>query len=41
MRFIYYIIHSFMECSDVDLKWFKDKKATCQKCGRVYFNFEI
>jgi uncharacterized OB-fold protein len=41
MRFLYYIIHSFTECPDEDLEWFKDKKATCKKCGRVYFNFQV
>jgi hypothetical protein len=39
MKFVYFIIHSFIECPDKDLEWFKDKKATCRKCGRVYFNF--
>ena len=39
MKLIYYILHSFTGCPDSDLDWFKDKKATCRKCGRVYFNF--
>ena len=40
MRFIYYIIHSFTGCPREDLMWYRDKKATCKKCGRVYFKFE-
>jgi len=27
-------------CPDEDLEWFKDKQATCKKCGRVYFAFK-
>ena len=39
MKLIWFIAHTFMECPDSDLKWFKDKEATCLKCGRTYFNF--
>ena len=41
MKFLYFILHYFVDCKDEDLEWFKDKKATCTKCGRVYFNFLI
>ena len=39
MKLIWFILHSFKECSDKDLEWFKNVKGTCKKCGRVYFNF--
>ncbi len=39
MKLLYYLLHSFYECPDEDLEWFKDKKAECKKCGRVYFKF--
>jgi hypothetical protein len=39
MNIFYYILHTFTDCKDEDLDWFKDKKATCRKCGRIYFNF--
>jgi hypothetical protein len=41
LKFIYYIIHTFIKYPDEDLEWFKDKKATCKKCGRTYFNWEV
>lgn len=40
MKILYYILHIFTPCKDEDLEWFKDKQATCKKCGRVYFNFQ-
>lgn len=40
MKFIYYLIHWINGCKDEDLEWFKDKKAVCRKCGRVYFAFK-
>jgi len=40
MWLIYFIIHTFTGCKDEDLNWFKDKKATCKKCGRIYFNWQ-
>lgn len=40
MKTLYYIFHFFSGCSDKDLEWYKDKKAVCNKCGRVYFNFK-
>lgn len=40
MQFLYFILHYFTGCKDDDLDWFKDKKATCRKCGRVFFNFK-
>jgi hypothetical protein len=39
MKFWYYIVHIFTGCPDDDLEWFKDKKATCKKCGRIHFVF--
>lgn len=39
MKILHFIIHSFKECPDNDIEWFKNKKGTCKKCGRVYFNF--
>ena len=39
MKLIWFILHSFQDCKDEDLEWFKDKKATCKKCGRTYFQF--
>lgn len=40
MKLFYYILHFFTACPDKDLEWFKDKKATCRKCGRTYFCFK-
>jgi hypothetical protein len=39
MSIFYYLLHALTGCKDEDLAWFKDKKATCRKCGRIYFNF--
>lgn len=39
MELFYFILHFFTGCKDEDLDWFKNKKATCKKCGREYFNF--
>lgn len=39
MRLIYYIIHTFTGCPRDNLTWYRDKKATCRKCGREYFQF--
>ena len=39
MKIIYYILHTFTNCPDDDLDWFKDAKGTCRKCGRNYFRF--
>lgn len=41
MKLIYYIIHYFTGCPRKHQVWNKDKKATCSKCGRDYFNFII
>lgn len=39
MKMFYYILHSFKECPDKDLIYFKDVMTTCKKCGRVHFIF--
>jgi len=39
LRLFYWIIHIITGCPKEDLDWFKDKKATCIKSGRVFFNF--
>ena len=39
MKLFYYLLHTFMECPDEDLKYFKDAQATCKKCGRIHFIF--
>lgn len=41
MKIIWYIIHTFNECPDEDLEWYKDKMSICKKCGRLYFKFNI
>lgn len=40
MQLIYYIIHYFTGCPREDLMWYRDKKSTCKKCGRVTFHFK-
>jgi len=40
MQIFYWILHIITGCPEKDLDWFKDKKATCRKCGRVFFNFK-
>ena len=40
MKFIYYIIHTFTGCPRENLMWYRDKKSTCMKCGRVTFYFK-
>jgi hypothetical protein len=39
MNIFYYIIHTFTGCPDESLEWFKNKKSTCKKCGRVTYHF--
>lgn len=40
MQFIWFIIHAFTNCKESDLDWFKNKRGTCKKCGRVHFKWE-
>lgn len=43
MKLLYFILHTFTDCPDEDLEYFKDAKGTeiCKKCGRKYFVFHI
>jgi hypothetical protein len=40
-RLFYYILHTFIECPDDDLEWYKNAKGTCRKCGREFFRFSV
>jgi len=39
VKFFYWLLHSFIECKDEDLDYFKDVQGTCRKCGRVHYIF--
>jgi hypothetical protein len=40
MKFLYWILHTFVGCQEEDLEYdIKGSRATCKKCGRVYFIF--
>ena len=39
MKFLYYIIHTFIDCPDKDLKNLNKSAARCEKCGRTIFIF--
>ena len=41
MKLIYFIIHTFIPCSEKHLELHnKGKRSICKKCGRTYFNFQ-
>lgn len=45
MKFIkklfYYILHTFTNCPDADLDYFKKSKANCKKCGRIHLIWHV
>lgn len=40
MKFLYYILHTFIDCPEHDLKYYKNHAVKCEKCGRVTFIFK-
>ena len=40
-KLFYYILHTFIDCPDADLDYFKNSKATCKKCGREHLIWHV